>query len=708
MNGQQRAAVEFRGRHVLVLAGAGTGKTRTIIGRAAWLISQGVDPSRIQILSFTRKSAGEIVQRVKSMLPDVKHLNGNTFHSWCTGLIKSYPKVFSFSDFTLLEPGDQTDAFKLLLGKDKVVIQKTRMKPSVFRDVYSFAINTRCSLSEAIRKIVFDGEKDDMTDKLIEENRHYFAAIIRKYQEYKLAHRQLDYDDILQSVVSVLSKDPEARRYVASRYEHILVDEMQDTNPLQWSLLEQFIPWCHLFCVGDDAQSIYAFRGADFRNVHSFKDRVPDSEILKLEENYRSTQEILDVSNWLLRQSPLDYDKELRAVRGSGEKPLLKQFHSDWDEANWVADDILRGCAEDSKSYMDHMVLSRTVRGLRTLETVLIERKIPYQVFGGIQLLESAHIRDLLSALKVVSNIRDEISWARFLCLWPGIGEVTAARFINDFLDCGTIEDCIGSLGKRLKPKASRDSKTAGSGTGRTSFHPAVETLMAVKDLNAAPSEAIDTAFRNMEWILSAKYAADWKKRSPDFPVLSQIAKSYPTVNEFIVDFVLDPSLNESFIKDKDTSGDVVTLSTIHSAKGLEADTCYVLNVSPGMYPMGWAIAEGFDAVEEERRCLYVALTRARNRLVVTRNLDSLNGSQLIWNAAEGKYVPEQAIYGRAGTPEGIADGDLHHKVESYFFNGLPSGLFDSGTPGEEAVEKEDTFSGKAGEWSPFSDFDFS
>lgn len=687
LNEQQRAAAEYQGRHVLVLAGAGTGKTKTIIARAAWLISNGVDPSRIQILSFTRKSAGEIVQRVRSMLPDVKHLNGNTFHSWCTSLIKSYPKVFPFSAFTLLEPADQADAFKLLLGKDKIVIEKTRMKPTVFRDVYSYAVNVRCSLSEAMRKIVFDGARDETTDGLIEENRHHFAAIIKKYQEYKLRHRQLDYDDILQGVVSVLSKDAQARKYISSRYDHILVDEMQDTNPLQWSLLSQFLDGCHLFCVGDDAQSIYAFRGADFKNVHSFTERVPGSEILKLEENYRSTQEILDVSNWLLEQSPLNYGKQLKAVRGHGEKPRLEQFHSEWDEANWIADDILRSCAEDSRSYKDFMVLSRTVRGLRSLETVLIERKIPYQVFGGIQLLESAHIRDLLSALKVVSNIRDEISWTRYLCLWPGIGEVTAARYIDDFQDCTTLDECLKILSEKLPSKG-----RAGRGV--------TDVLSAVKDLDSKPSEAIDTAYSRMEGLLSAIYSADWKKRSPDFQVLGQIAKSYSTVNEFIVEFVLDPSLNESFVKNKDTTGDVVTLSTIHSAKGLESDTCYVLNVSPGMYPMGRSVAEGQDAVEEERRCLYVALTRAENRLVVTRSLDSINSNRFRWDSEAGKYVPD--------APGSDINEDDDDRVETYFFNGLPARLFDTETPGEMPDAKDDTYSGPQAEWSPFSDFDFS
>ena len=674
LNPQQKTAIEFNGKHALVLAGAGTGKTKTIVTRAAYLISQGVNPQKIQILSFTRKSAGEIVQRVKAMFSssEAKQLNGSTFHAWCTVIIKSNPKVFSFSSFTLLDPEDQIDAFKLILGKNKIVLEETRLKAGDFRDVYSYTVNTQCNLTETIRKFFYGNKRDKETNQSITEHKPFFETVIRKYYEYKQTHNQLDYDDILSSVVDVLSKNEKARRYIASHYEHILVDEMQDTNPLQWALLSLFLPYCHLFCVGDDAQSIYAFRGADFRNVHSFKERVPDSEILKLEENYRSTQEILDASNWLLEQSPLEYNKKLKAARGTGDKPIIMHFESDWEEANWISEDIINNIITESKHYSDHLILSRTAYGMRILEAVFIEKKIPYQIFGGTLLLKSAHIRDLLSALKIISNPHDELAWMRYLRLWEGIGEVTATKYIEKILSCSTIEECLDVLRKQ-KIKAPE----------------LIKTLEAIRPLNNNPAKAIQTALEHLHVRLAVLYASDWKsKRLPDFKILIKIAEQHSSINEFITEFILDPSLQESYL-DADENKNVVTLSTIHSAKGLEADICYVLNVSPEVYPLKIAIYEGEDAVEEERRCLYVALTRAKDKLVVTRKLDSIQTYESLSDEMR------EALQ--------LQELDL---PEMYFFNELPDDLFEDLTSIKPVIEKKTSYDGKANKWEPFFNFE--
>ena len=666
LNFQQKVAVEFNGNHVLVLAGAGTGKTKTIVSRAAYLISKGIAPRNIQILSFTRKSAREIVERVKSMFPssEAKLLNGSTFHAWCTTIIKSNPKIFSFSKYTLLEPEDQVDAFRLILGKNKIIIEETRIKPYLFRDVYSYMVNVKCNLTEAIRHIIFNNQNNDETNKLIKENKQHFEVTIKEYIRYKNSHQQLDYDDILQGVVSVLNNNPHAQKYIASQYEHILVDEMQDTNPLQWALLSLFQPYCHLFCVGDDAQSIYAFRGADFRNVHSFKEKVLDAEVLKLEENYRSTQEILDVSNWLLEQSPLDYNKHLKAVRGRGEKPILKHFETDREEANWISDDIIQSITSEGKSYKDHMILSRTGFGLKAIEIVCISKKIPYQIFGGIQLLESSHVRDVLSVLKIIANIHDELSWMRYLQVWEGIGVGKASPPIEQIANCKTIDECITTLKTNNLKRAD-----------------ITDTLEAIKDLNTSPHQALEIAVKHMQTRLSKLYE-DWSKRALDFPLLAQIAQSHSTINEFITEFVLDPSLKEGNIKEGSQITDVVTLSTIHSAKGLEADSCYVINVSPGIYPSIKSISQGKEEIEEERRCLYVALTRAKNKLVVTRKFDSIRTTQ------DGRTDDSQVI-------------------ESYFFNSLPDSLFDNTVSQEEPLGNTSDYNGGGILWTPWNDFNF-
>lgn len=670
LNGQQRAAVEYNGKHLMVLAGAGTGKTRTIVARAAYLISHGTDPKRIQILSFTRKSAGEIVERVKAMLPDAKGLDGSTFHSWCYRIIRSNPKIFVFNDFTVLDESEQEDVFKFLLGQNSEVAEKTGIKAGVFKDVYSKAINTCCSLSVAIKDIVLAEERmtDAQKDEWIRNNKKYFEIVIHQYIDYKEQHKRLDYDDLLLQIINVLGSNPDAKKHIASKYDHILVDEMQDTNPLQWKLLNLFIDDCHLFCVGDDAQSIYGFRGADFRNVHSFKERVPESTVMKLEDNYRSTQEILDVSNWLISKSPLQYDKQLKSVRGAGNKPELVHFHSDWTEAGWIADDILKGIADSEKSYSDYMVLSRTSNGTRTLQTIFTEKKIPYQVFGGMKLLEAAHIRDVLSALKITANIKDELSWMRYLKLWHGIGNKTSAKIIEILGNCKTIEDCISVL-KNVKIK---DGDT-------------INTLDAIKDMNANPSKALEVAVEHMNNMLSARYGNDWDRKSKDFSVLVKVAEKYPTITEFLSDFTLNPILDEGDMMADNSPKDIVTISTVHSAKGLEVDTCYVLNVSPGVYPMARNIAKGNDEIEEERRCLYVALTRAKNRLVVTRNIRSIQCSM----ETEEQESSEQ------------------QKNDTYFFNELPDNLFDIEYPKSDYIVPDNSYTGASTPWIPEFGFDF-
>ena len=314
LNESQKKAVTYGGKHLLVLAGAGTGKTKTIISRAAYLISQGVSPSKIQILTFTKRSASEIVSRVKSALTinQAQTLNGSTFHSWCNQLLTKYPNLFGTKSFTVIDEDDQVSIMKIVCGKKNVVFEDIRIKPQNLIDLYSFSRNTKRNLTETIRFKLFNNLTDSETEDKIKILKGKLEIILRDYEQRKKERKYLDYDDILQVVATRMKVDEQAKKIISSQYEHILVDEMQDTNPLQWMLLEPFQSICNLFCVGDDAQSIYSFRGADFRNVHLFTERVKDSEIYRLEDNYRSTQEILDISNWLLEKSTINYNKRLR------------------------------------------------------------------------------------------------------------------------------------------------------------------------------------------------------------------------------------------------------------------------------------------------------------------------------------------------------------------------------------------------------------
>ncbi len=624
LNEQQRKAVEFDGKHLLVLAGAGTGKTRTIIARAKHLIQHGVPASRILILSFTRKSAREIVERIKCEIGglSIEGLRGQTFHSWCMDIIMNNPKVFMHHEYTLLDEDDRESCIKLLCGKGLKDKEHHVVKPASVLEVYSFAINARCSLSEAMRMKLYDNAaKDDVSvNKSIELNKPVYEDVIKRYMAYKTVHKYMDYDDILNVVSKGLMKNADARRFVAGRYDHILVDEMQDTNPLQYELLSSFFDSSHLFCVGDDAQSIYAFRGADFKTMHHFTEVVPNAQVMKLTINYRSTQEILDLSNWVLRRSPLNYDKDLEAARGKGAKPVMVTCGNEWDEANDVTEKIKRSLSEKGAKFSDNMVLSRSLYGLRTVESQCIAKKIPYVIFGGVGLMQSKHVRDVVSPMRIVANYKDELAWMRYLLLWRGIGEVSASRIINNVIEEESLDKCLDKL--------------AGNGLQAE----ITQTLRNISSMQFSPSKAIAKTLETMEERLKELYKEEWKWRRQDFDILQEVALGTNGIQEFVSEYVLDPKLETTVKQGESGPEDACVLTTIHSAKGLEANICYLLKASPASFPTSRSIETGEDAVEEERRCLYVALTRAKDELHIYRNVLSIHVDEHSEDPAECRY----------------------------------------------------------------------
>lgn len=634
LNEEQQKAVTFSGKHALVIAGAGTGKTRTIIHRAVYLLSQGVRPDKILILSFTRKSAREIVERIKQFQDagSVLNLSGQTFHSWCSQIIKNNPQVFEQYDYTLLDSEDVDSLFKLLFTQkyknNKTVDQKLYSK---IQSVYSYMLNTRKPLIEAIKIQECGNMSEDETEKYIKDNEDVFKEIMRDYIAYKKKNKLFDYDDLLYITANGLAQNEEARKFISSKYEHILVDEFQDTNPLQYQLLESFYDNCHLFCVGDDAQSIYAFRGADFKSMHNFTKIVPNSSKLYLNTNYRSTQEILDISNWLLEQSSIDYNKHLKAYRGQGAKPVIEYVYDEYSEANSVTDKILLYFMNKNIDYSSHMVLSRTLSGLRQVEGACVMKKIPYKIYGGSSLMKSRHIRDVVSAMRIIANYKDGLAWHRYLQLWNKIGPATAVNLSEYMVNADNLEQALEIL------KTKKIDKRVW------------EVLEAAFPYSSSPSEMITKILTLMDLRFAEIYKEEWLNwRKQDFAVLEEIAASTTSVTEFITEYILDPALESSFL-DADKPKECVILSTIHSAKGLEADVCHLLNVTPYSYPSKRAVKEGEESIEEERRCLYVALTRAKNELI---------------------------LYSRYFTTAGSGMTDYTGQSH-YFFNELPEELYD-------------------------------
>ena len=626
LNEHQRIAATIPREHALVLAGAGCGKTKTIVARAAFLISSGTPSHRIQILTFTRRSASEIVERVRMHLGDsAEGLKASTFHTWCISLIRRAPAAFGCKDYSVIDRDDQLQLFKVLRGK-----KASSQLPTAAQlcDLYSFARNTGLTLDATLKK----NSPHSYSQK------EQIAQVMLAYEARKRDRRYLDYDDILDVVAQQLSSSPNTRSWVASQYDYLLVDEMQDTNPLQWKLLDPLKHQVTLFCVGDDAQSIYGFRGADFRNVHSFSERVEGSRTLKLERNYRSTQEILNVSNWLLSESPLKYGKELIAARGASNiLPQLHTFANEWEEGRWIGDDLLRR-REAGANWREHMILVRSAFAARVVESSLLAKEIPYRFIGGTKLLESAHVRDVLSVLRLVANPQDEIGWMRFLTLWNGVGELTANRVIEHILEKQTLEECAQII------------------KGETKIPPAALNVVGiVKELQNQVAMAVGNAVRAMEEVLAAKYRnQEWDKRRKDFRLVKKLAEKHTSILAFIEEYLLDP-VHVSQVERLEAD-DAVTIITIHSAKGTENEVCYVVNVSPGAYPSQYAQGND-DDVEEERRVLYVALTRAKNELIVTRQ------GYRLWAEPRPSLSAQRKEEG--------SDSPL------YFFETLPDTLFD-------------------------------
>ena len=591
LNKEQKAAVTYTGKHLLLLAGAGTGKTHTIVARAAWLITNGISPERIKIISFTKKSANEIALRTQKLLsgiPGNKSTQGATFHGWCLEIMRSNPSFFYMNKWTVIDTDDQEVIMKNTIDRYSSGISYD-VKASDVLSIRSYQLNTECNIEEAIQKTLHN--KPQKVEFLINDI-DTIISIIESYEEYKKTHLYLDYDDILTIAVATLTKCDELRVKVTSMYDHILVDEMQDTNPLQWKLLEIFMPSCHLFCVGDDAQSIYAFRGADFNSIHSFNKRVPDSSVMKLIRNYRSSQAILDVSNKLLELSPLQYGKKLIAQQKKGKKPSFVFVSNKTEEAAFIRREIQKHIKSGIK-YADHMILTRNAYQAKQVEAAFLSRQIPYVLYGGISLMKSAHIRDAMSVLRIISNPEDELAWMRYLCLWPGIGKVKVRKIIDEM-------SSEKSILEKVKIMKTTDSFA----------FPAKVINDAYAQIKA-PAACISTTIESMSSTLKEKYAKDWERREKDFTTLIEIASSSRSVASFISDYLLDSNI------DNNSQNDAVVISTIHSAKGLEANYCYILDMCIGNYPSGVAVKAGTDAIEEERRCLYVALTRAKKELII-------------------------------------------------------------------------------------------
>jgi len=599
LNPAQREAVEHLGGPLLVVAGAGSGKTWTLACRVAKLVDRGVLPERILLLTFTRRAAREMTSRAERLTGErsVGRVWGGTFHSVGNRLLRLHGRALGLRpDFTVMDRTDSADLMDLIRGDLGLGTTDRRFpRKDTLADIYSRTVNAQTKLHE-----VLETEFPWCAEEL-EGIRQIFEA----YTDRKREHECLDYDDLL-LYWHALARTPGGGERAASMFDHILVDEYQDTNALQADILCATRPTgADVMVVGDDAQAIYAFRAATVRNILEFPDRFPGTRLVRLEQNYRSTQPILDVSNAVIALSPQRHEKTLWSERRSDRQPVLFTCLDEPDQSDAVCRAVLDH-REQGVPLKEQAVLFRAGHHSDLLEVELSRRNIPFVKYGGLKFMEAAHVKDALAVLRVLENPRDEVSWFRVFQLLEGVGPATARRLMREVSPNGdSVDGSLVELGMTA----------AIPGPARLGLD---ELASVARDCGAdvPPPAQLGRVRRFLEPILARRYDhADARLR--DLEQLEQLAAGYPTRGRFLADLALEPPTSTAELAGPPLlDEDYLILSTIHSAKGGEWDVVHVIHAADGMIPSDMATGDE-ERTEEERRLLYVALTRARDALYV-------------------------------------------------------------------------------------------
>ena len=606
LNDEQRAVVEAGDGPMLVLAGAGSGKTRVITYRVAWLLAHGVPAERILLLTFTNKAAREMSARIELLLGSYPHgLWAGTFHSIANRLLRTYGRHAGFApNFSILDEEDANDLMKLCVKECKIDTKGVKFpSPGVLRGMVSYACNANKKFAD-----------------VVDERHPHFAAfaeqvlmVANRYAQKKLEAQAMDFDDLLVVLLKLLRNTPDIRAKLADQFAYVFVDEFQDTNIVQADLVHELASsHGNILAVGDDAQSIYSFRAAEIRNMLDFTKRYPSAQMYRLVVNYRSTPQILAVANAVIARNENQFAKELIAAVPGGDKPLLIPANSASQEAQYVAEQIATLITE-GVAMREIAVLFRAAFHSQQVEFELMRRGIPYEYRGGMKFFERAHIKDALAHLRVLQNHRDIVSWMRVLALQPGVGATTAGSAAAKLTHAEDIADAL-----RTTPMTGAKTAYAWRAT---------QTTLVAKHGTKSPADAL-RAFAGSSYqdYLEAEYP-NYRERLDDLEQLGVFAEQYTDAHEFLdaVSLTADFSktLGGESRNSKVESGDEdkIILSTIHQAKGLEWEAVFIIHLADGMFPNARAIDEG--AIEEERRLFYVATTRARRKLYLSYPITS-------------------------------------------------------------------------------------
>jgi DNA helicase-2/ATP-dependent DNA helicase PcrA len=612
LNPNQRQAAEYGAGPLLVIAGAGTGKTKTLAARVAALIGKGVSPPSVLLLTFTRRASAEMLRRAGRVVGEAVAAGvwGGTFHATAHRLIRMYSQTLGLgSGFTVMDQGDSQDLLHLIrtdLGLD----QSTTRFPQkgTLLAIYSRCVNTSTPLEQVLPEYF----------PWCQERQEDIKRVFREYVDRKIQRQLLDYDDLLLYWDQAL-EIPAVKASLGERFRHVLVDEYQDTNPLQAAILRKL--WdgmqraaqcgekaplsraCSLMVVGDDAQSIYRFRGATVENILRFADEFPGAATVTLDQNYRSVQPILDASNAVMGYAKRRFTKNLWSERTSARLPSLITTADELEQCNVVAQHILDH-REQGIPLLRQAVLVRTGHYSDALEVELSRRNIPFVKWGGLKFLEAAHIKDLLAFLRILENPRDELSWMRVLQLLDGVGPGRARQAVEEIR---AAPDMVSGLRGWKSPPTAK---------------PKVEELAGL--LQALSASGPEPSLPAQVGQIRRFYAPIFKQRydqaemrTRDLEQLELLAQQAGSRTAFLADLTLDPPVSTG-----DLAGpplldeEYVVISTIHSAKGCEWDVVYLIHASDGVLPSD--MSDGEADLEEERRLLYVAMTRARDRLYIT------------------------------------------------------------------------------------------
>jgi DNA helicase-2/ATP-dependent DNA helicase PcrA len=597
LNLSQLQAVTTTEGPLLVIAGAGSGKTRTLTYRVARLMEGGVSPASILLLTFTRKAAQQMLLRAGQLLDRrCEKVSGGTFHSFGNIILRKYASALGFNPgFAILDRVD-AEALISILRKETGSVAKQRSFPrkNTLANIFSRAVNKMISIEDVICD-----DYPHLTSDL-----EAIISINQEYRKYKRENHCFDFDDLLVYLQQLLKMHPDIRNRISSSYSYIMVDEYQDTNKIQADILYHLTGANkNIMVVGDDSQSIYAFRGANFRNIMQFPRMFPGTRIISLEENYRSVQPILDLTNIIIEQAKEKYSKKLFTRITGGSTPLLVDAVDENDQSLFVVSKIQQLCRQGIA--LDQIaVLFRAGYHSFDLEIELNREQIPFVKVGGFKFVESAHIKDVLAHLRVIYNPHDRVSWYRILLLIEKIGPATAQKIFESIKS-----DATGYIGLlTIKPKSG-----AAAGLKR------LKRLFSTVDTHQMPLAKLGEAV--IEYylpILTGKYD-DHPKRSKDLQQLLAIMERYSDLSLFLTDMALEPpntSIGETFSTDT-PADNRLTLSTIHSAKGLEWHTVIIIWALDGRFPSAHALYKEED-LEEELRLMYVAATRARENLIFT------------------------------------------------------------------------------------------